>query len=75
MEFLIGSYAIGKNRLNPSFASFFSWGTYWGENGWARIAMGPGELGLSQVWCDWATPKVLEGSPPYERFFSSQPAT
>lgn len=38
----------------------YSWGTWWGERGWARIAMGPGDLGLSTMNCDWATP-----APPY----------
>lgn len=36
-----------------------SWGTYWGEAGWARVAVGPGDFGLSKFPCDWAKPKGI----------------
>lgn len=32
-----------------------SWGTYWGENGWAKIERGKNML-LSESECDWAVP-------------------
>jgi cathepsin X len=40
-------YWIGRN----------SWGTYWGEKGWFRIARGINNLGVEQM-CQWATPKL-----------------
>lgn len=36
-----------------------SWGTWWGENGWFRIAMGKNMLGI-ESGCDWATPLVRD---------------
>eukprot|EP00803_Ostreobium_quekettii_P005028 evm.model.scf_1938.2 EVM.evm.TU.scf_1938.2 scf_1938:7023-14549(+) len=42
-------YWIGRN----------SWGRYWGEEGWFRLAKGPGDLGVT--WdCDWAVPAALD---------------
>eukprot|EP00884_Botryococcus_braunii_P006979 jgi/Botrbrau1/16282/Bobra.0066s0059.1 len=38
-------YWIGRN----------SWGTYWGEDGWFRLAIGEGDLGIESD-CDWAVP-------------------
>eukprot|EP00992_Anisonema_acinus_P013641 TRINITY_DN8847_c0_g1_i2.p2 TRINITY_DN8847_c0_g1~~TRINITY_DN8847_c0_g1_i2.p2 ORF type:complete len:132 (-),score=18.58 TRINITY_DN8847_c0_g1_i2:48-443(-) len=32
-----------------------SWGTYWGEHGWARIFRGEDNLGIESN-CDWAVP-------------------
>ncbi|KAK9808537.1 hypothetical protein WJX73_006068 [Symbiochloris irregularis] len=32
-----------------------SWGTYWGENGWARVVRGQGSLGM-ELRGDWAVP-------------------
>lgn len=32
-----------------------SWGTYWGEGGWARIVKGVNNLGI-EANCDWAVP-------------------
>eukprot|EP00462_Mataza_sp_D1_P024172 CAMPEP_0175144220 /NCGR_PEP_ID=MMETSP0087-20121206/13988_1 /TAXON_ID=136419 /ORGANISM="Unknown Unknown, Strain D1" /LENGTH=580 /DNA_ID=CAMNT_0016428619 /DNA_START=8 /DNA_END=1750 /DNA_ORIENTATION=- len=32
-----------------------SWGTYWGEHGWARIIRGTNNLGI-EANCDWAVP-------------------
>jgi len=32
-----------------------SWGTYWGEGGWARIVKGIDNLGI-EANCDWAVP-------------------
>lgn len=32
-----------------------SWGTYWGEGGFARVAFGSV---LIESMCSWATPKV-----------------
>ena len=40
-------YWIGRN----------SWGTYWGEAGWFRLARGVNNLGVEQN-CDWAEPAV-----------------
>lgn len=40
-------YWIGRN----------SWGTYWGEDGWFRVAMGDGDLGITQE-CHWANPET-----------------
>ncbi len=35
-----------------------SWGTYWGENGFFRLARGVNNLGIeSEGTCSWATPK------------------
>lgn len=51
-------YWIGRN----------SWGTYWGEDGWFKVAMGDGDLGITQE-CYWATPE-----PPEYRYLWSQDA-
>jgi cathepsin X len=40
-------YWIGRN----------SWGTYWGEKGWFRLARGTNNLGIEES-CQWATPKL-----------------
>jgi len=42
-----GDYWIGRN----------SWGTYWGEKGWFRLARGTNNLGVEKD-CVWATPKL-----------------
>ena len=42
-------YWIGRN----------SWGNYWGENGWFRIARGINNLQIESS-CNWAVPKVPE---------------
>ena len=34
-----------------------SWGTYWGEHGWFRLARGVNNLGIED-FCDWAEPVV-----------------
>ena len=35
-----------------------SWGTYWGENGFFRMARGRNSLGIEvEGTCSWATPK------------------
>jgi cathepsin X len=34
-----------------------SWGVYWGENGWFRLARGVDNLGVESQECSWATPK------------------
>lgn len=34
-----------------------SWGTYWGEKGWFRLARGTNNLGIEES-CQWATPKL-----------------
>jgi len=33
-----------------------SWGTYWGEGGWARIQRGVDNLGIESMPSDWAIP-------------------
>ena len=40
-------YWIGRN----------SWGTYWGEQGWFRLARGVNALGI-EITAEWSTPKV-----------------
>lgn len=40
-------YWIGRN----------SWGTYWGEHGWFRLARGVNNMGIED-FCDWAEPAV-----------------
>jgi len=40
-------YWIGRN----------SWGTYWGESGWFRLARGSNNLGVESS-CQWGTPKL-----------------
>jgi len=40
-------YWVGRN----------SWGTYWGEHGWFRLARGVNNLGIED-FCDWAEPQV-----------------
>ena len=40
-------YWVGRN----------SWGTYWGEQGFFRIAMRENNLGIITA-CTWATPKL-----------------
>ena len=55
-----------------------SWGTYWGESGWARVVRGDGDLGMT-LRGDWAVPEM----PPPARlpdaavaaFFIEQPAS
>ena len=34
-----------------------SWGVYWGEDGWFRLAKGIDNLGVESQECSWATPK------------------
>ena len=34
-----------------------SWGTYWGESGWARVVRGVGSLGM-ELRGDWAVPAL-----------------
>jgi len=34
-----------------------SWGTYWGEGGYFRLARGINNLGIEGGYCSWATPK------------------
>ena len=34
-----------------------SWGVYWGEQGWFRLAKGIDNLGVESQECSWATPK------------------
>ena len=34
-----------------------SWGVYWGEQGWLRLARGIDNLGVESQECSWATPK------------------
>lgn len=41
------NYWIGRN----------SWGTYWGEQGWFRLAMGAGSLGV-ETQCSWGVPEL-----------------
>ena len=36
-----------------------SWGTWWGEHGWFRIAMGKNMLGIESA-CDWAAPSIKD---------------
>mmetsp|Transcript_7903 Transcript_7903/g.11071 ORF Transcript_7903/g.11071 Transcript_7903/m.11071 type:complete len:624 (-) Transcript_7903:153-2024(-) len=36
-----------------------SWGTYWGEDGFAKIRMGGKNLGVEQS-CSWATPSKMQ---------------
>jgi len=36
-----------------------SWGTYWGEGGWARIVRGVDNLGI-EANCDWAVPDAKD---------------
>ena len=40
-------YWIGRN----------SWGRYWGEDGWFRLARGSNNLGI-EITSEWSTPKV-----------------
>ena len=42
-------YWIGRN----------SWGTYWGEDGWFRLARGTNNLGVAKD-CGWMTPGKIE---------------
>ena len=34
-----------------------SWGTYWGDRGWAKVARGINNLGI-EITAEWSTPKV-----------------
>ena len=34
-----------------------SWGTYWGEDGWFKLARGVNNMGIEES-CDWAEPVV-----------------
>ena len=35
-----------------------SWGVYWGEQGWFRLARGIDNLGVESQECSWATPTL-----------------
>jgi len=37
-----------------------SWGTYWGEGGWARIIRGVDNLGMESNPSDWAVPDTSD---------------
>jgi cathepsin X len=34
-----------------------SWGTYWGEQGWARVLRGSNNLGI-EITAEWTTPMI-----------------
>ena len=44
---------------DPAYGAYWivrnSWGTYWGENGYAKVKMGSHNLGIEDA-CSWATP-------------------
>ncbi len=39
------------------FSRHYSWGQYWGEQGWFRLIRGVDALGIEDM-VSWATPKV-----------------
>jgi cathepsin X len=45
----------GVDNGKPFWTIRNSWGTYWGETGWARIVRGKNNLGI-EANCDWAVP-------------------
>jgi len=47
----------GVERGAPYWIVRNSWGTYWGEKGWFRLARGTNNLGIESE-CYWATPKI-----------------
>jgi len=55
------SISIAGYGTDPDHGDYWiirnSWGTYWGEDGWARVARGINNLGI-EITAEWATPKV-----------------
>ena len=47
-----------------------SWGSYWGEQGWARVVRGENNLGI-ETRCTWAVPKVPQRMMRNERMRSA----
>ena len=55
------SISIAGYGTDPDHGDYWvirnSWGTYWGEQGWAKVARGINNLGI-EITAEWSTPKV-----------------
>lgn len=50
-------FGVDSTNNTPYWIIRNSWGTFWGEKGWAKIVRGKNALGIETQGCDWAVPK------------------
>ena len=53
----VTGWGVDEETNTPYWIVRNSWGTYWGENGWFRIAMGQNLLNI-ELLCSWGVPVI-----------------
>ena len=53
----VTGWGVDEETQTPYWIVRNSWGTYWGEKGWFRIAMGENLLNIEQL-CSWGVPII-----------------